>query len=90
MEQEVGLWFIDITDDGDNKKRVKANVRINEDGLVFRCLRHTVVTRIGQTGVELAIVQGIVGHECGNVTDCYSAEGHTLVQKYQAIEKIKI
>ncbi|WP_259991394.1 site-specific integrase [Sulfitobacter sp. S190] len=145
--QEDGIWFINITDDGDNKKRVKANasrrkvpihselIRLGfldwvatkaneprlfmtfsydqkdgygrnlgrwfntrfltglgskEDGLVFHSLRHTAVTRMRQAGVELALVQEIVGHERGSVTDGYFGEGYTLAQKRDAIKKFKV
>jgi len=147
IANEDGIWFINITDDGDNKKRVKANASrrkvpihselirlgfldwvttisdgprlfmsfsydakdgygrnlgrwfntrfltglgIKEDGLVFHSLRHTVVTRMRQAGVELALVQEIVGHERGSVTDGYFGEGYTLAQKQDAIEKFEV
>jgi hypothetical protein len=40
-----------------------------------------------QASVELALVQEIVGHERGNVTDGYFGEGYTLAQNQEAIEK---
>jgi integrase len=38
-------------------------IGMKENGLVFHSLRHTAITRMRQAGVELSLVQEIVGHE---------------------------
>ena len=148
VQQEGGLWFLNITDEGEGKKSIKTRAAkrkvplhseliqlglldfvdsrrsrarlfpdfsysvnggygrnlgrwcnesflpklgIKEPGLVFHCLRHTVVTRLGQSGVPEPIIQCIVGHARHGVTqDVYLREGYTLGQLSAAIEKLKM
>lgn len=55
---------------------------------VFHGLRHTMVTRLIQAGVEQTVCQSIVGHERKGVTQgTYNREGYTLLQLQQAIDK---
>lgn len=65
-------------------------IGMKENGLVFHSLRHTAITRMRQAGVELSLVQEIVGHERDTVTDGYFGEGYTLAQKQSAIEKFRV
>jgi len=119
IKQDCGIWYLNITDEGDNKKRVKAKASrrkvplhpeliglgfldfvkgrdkglrlffdysysvnggygrslgrwynetflpkldIKEPGLVFHCLRHTMVTRLAQAGVAEPIYQCLVSY----------------------------
>ncbi|ABG32580.1 integrase [Roseobacter denitrificans] len=64
---------------------------MKEGGLVFHSLRHTMVTRLAQAGVPEPLFQEIVGHERQGVAQqVYFKEGHTLVQKQEALEKFKV
>ena len=144
--KEDGIWFFNITDDGDNKKRLKAaaskrkvpihsellklglldfvatkeseprlfmsftytesdgfgrnlgrwfntalltGLGIKEPNLSYHSLRHTAVTSLRQAGIELALVQDIVGHERNPVNDGYFGDGYTLAQKQNALEKLE-
>ena len=146
IKEEGGLWFLDITDEGDNKKRIKAiasrrkvpvhsellrlgflefvnsrssckrlfpdysyntnggygrnlgrwfnettflpKLGLKKPGVVFHCLRHTMVTRLGRAGVPEPIFQCIVGHAREGVTqEVYLREGYTLTQLKDAIDK---
>lgn len=144
--QEVdGLWYFNITDEGDSNKHLKAKASkrrdpihshlvklgfldfvksrssgrrlfpdypynekggygrnlsrwfnettflpklgLKEPGVVFHCFRHTMVTRLGQAGVQEPIIQCIVGHARQGVTQqVYNKEGYTLGQLSEAIE----
>lgn len=77
--RNLGRWFGTLL----------TKIGMKEDGLVFHSLRHTVITRMRQAGVELSLVQEIVGHERDTVTDGYFGEGYTLAQKQQAIETLR-
>lgn len=64
---------------------------IKQPGLVFHSLRHTVVTRLGQSGVAETIVQCIVGHARSGVTqEVYFREGYTLEQLKEAIDRFAV
>lgn len=146
VQQENGIWFFNMTDEGDNNKRLKTfasnrkvpiHSQLLEDGLlqyhkemaqtkatrlfpdysyearggygrslgrwfndvflvkqhiktkelVFHSLRHTMITRLAQAGVQEPIYQCIVGHERNGVTQqVYNREGFTLPQVKEAIE----
>ena len=131
VQQDGNTWFLNITDEGDDNKRVKSmagrrkvplhaelirlgfldfvedrkngprlfpdysysanggygrnlgrwcnesflpKLGIKQPGLVFHSLRHTVVTRLGQSGVAETIVQCIVGHARPSQSGCGPAE----------------
>lgn len=149
IQQEDGIWFLNITDEGDNNKRVKAKASrrkvpvhsellrlgflafvegrshgrrlfsdysfnknggygrnlgrwfnettflpmlgIKAPGVVFHCLRHTMVTRLGQSGVAEPIIQCIVGHAREGVTQqVYLRDGFTLRQLRDAINQFAV
>jgi integrase len=149
IQEQNGLCFLNITDEGDNKKRVNARssrrkvpvhselirlgflefvksrsggqrlfpdynynpnggygrnlsrwfnettflpkLGLKKPGLVFHCLRHTIVTRLGQAGVAQPIIQCIVGHAREGVTqEVYFRDGYTQEQLKQAIEKFSV
>lgn len=148
IKQDGDIWYLNITDEGDNKKRVKARASrrkvplhpelirlglldfvnsrgkgtrlfpdysysanggygrslgrwynetflpklgMKEPGLVFHCLRHTMVTRLAQAGVAEPVYQCLVGHAREGVTqEVYMREGFTLVQLRDAIERFQV
>lgn len=149
IQEDNGKWVFNITDEGDNKKRIKADASkrkvpihtelirlglldfvearsskprlfydysynsnggygrnlgrwfnettflpklgIKAPGVVFHCLRHTMVTRLGQADVPEPIIQCIVGHARKGVTqEVYLREGYTLEQLHEAIERFSI
>ena len=54
---------------------------------VFHGLRHTMVSRLAQAGIEEPIYQSIVGHERQGVTQqVYNRQGYTLRQLKTAID----
>jgi len=62
---------------------------LKNNGLVFHSLRHTVVTRLMQAGVDLAVVQALVGHTRQGVThQNYFKQGYTLQQMNEAVQKL--
>ncbi|WP_235047562.1 tyrosine-type recombinase/integrase [Limimaricola cinnabarinus] len=64
---------------------------IKQPGLVFHSLRHTVVTRLGQSNVPEPIIQCIIGHARSGVTqEVYLREGYTLEQLKEAIDRFAI
>ncbi|KFE36123.1 site-specific integrase [Thioclava atlantica] len=148
IQQNGGLWFLNITDEGEGNKRVKSKagrrkvplhaelirlgfldfvdsrrggarlfpdysyhlkhgygrslsrwcnesflpkLGIKESALVFHCLRHTFVTRLGQANVPEPIIQCIVGHARSGVTqEVYLREGYTLPQLKEGIDRFAI
>lgn len=145
VQQENDIWFLNITDEGDDKKRVKAaasrrkvpihsklielgflefvesrkaherlfydfsyeqnggygrqlsrwfnqetflpKLGLKTEKLVFHSFRHTMVTRLGQAGVEPTLVQMLVGHARAGVTqETYFQEGYTLRQMSEAVQ----
>lgn len=61
-------------------------LNIKSKAHVFHGLRHTMVTRLAQAGIEEPIYQSIVGHERKGVTQqVYMREGYTLSQLQTAI-----
>jgi integrase len=58
---------------------------------VFHALRHTMVTRLHQAGVQLPLVQTLVGHEREGVTlNTYFNESYKVDQLQDAIEKFSV
>lgn len=54
--------------------------------IVFHSFRHTVITRLGQAGVQEPIIKALVGHEQQGVLQIsYFAEGYTVRQLADAI-----
>ncbi|WP_165802871.1 site-specific integrase [Pelagivirga sediminicola] len=54
---------------------------------VFHGLRHTMISRLAQAGIEEPIYQSIVGHERQGVTQqVYNRQGYTLAQLKAAID----
>jgi integrase len=142
------IWFLDITDEGDSMKRVKAaasrrkvplhselikagfldflqsrgshqrlfsdfnyspnggygrslgrwfnttflsKLGIKQAGLVFHCLRHTVVDRLSDADVPEPILQYYVGHARSGVTqEVYNRSGFTLEQLKNAIDRFEV
>jgi integrase len=80
--RSLGRWF---------NTRFLVDLNMKEAGVVFHCLRHTMVTRLAQAGVAEPLYQEIVGHERQGVSQqVYFKEGHTLIQKAEAIERFEI
>lgn len=78
----LGRWFNDI---------LTPALSIKSKAHVFHGLRHTMVTRLIQAGVEVPVCQSIVGHERKGVTQgTYNREGYTLLQLQQAINKYPV
>lgn len=69
--------------------RLLPELGIKSKELVFHSLRHTVVTQLMQSGVDLAVVQALVGHTRQGVThQNYFKQGYTLQQLSEAIQKL--
>ncbi|PID95886.1 MAG: integrase [Alphaproteobacteria bacterium] len=80
--RNLGRWF---------NNTLLPGLGMKEDGLVFHSLRHTMVTRLAQAGVPEPLYQEIVGHErIGVAQQVYFREGHTMLQKQEALEKFKV
>lgn len=149
VKQQDEVWFLNITDEGGERKRVKANasrrkvpihseliklgflefvegrkqhqrlfhdfeynqnggygrslgrwfnettflpkLRLKTRSYVYHSLRHTMVTRLGQAGVEQTIIQELVGHAREGVTqEVYFREGYTLEQLKEAVENFSV
>jgi integrase len=76
----LGRWF---------NERFLPNLDLKSKELVFHSLRHTVVTHLSQAGVELPIVQSIVGHAREGVTQQhYFKQGYKLGQLSEALHKL--
>ena len=150
IQQEHGIWFFNLIDDGDNNKRLKSGaarrkvpvhaelinlgfldyhshqsckhanrlfpdysycemngygralsrwfngtlkpaLNIKSKAHVFHGLRHTMVTRLAQAGVDEPIFQSIVGHERKGITQqVYMREGYTLPQLQAAINQYAV
>ncbi|MDR6671141.1 site-specific integrase [Rhizobium sp. 1399] len=70
--------------------RLLPELGIKSRELVFHSLRHTVVTQLMRTGVDLAVVQALVGHTRQGVThQNYFKQGYTLQQLNEAIQKLE-
>jgi integrase len=79
--RSLGRWFND---------RFLVRVGLKGKGVSFHVFRHTVITRLLQAGIEQPLVQTIVGHERQGVTQQhYFASGYTLVQRREALERLR-
>ncbi|MFN3845900.1 MAG: site-specific integrase [Paracoccaceae bacterium] len=80
--RKLSTWFNTV---------LTPELRIKSKAHVFHGLRHTMVTRLLQAGVEEAVSKSIVGHERTGVTQgTYNREGYTLLQLQQAINKYTV
>ncbi len=77
--RNLGRWF--------NEKFLPA-LSLKSDELVFHSLRHTVITNLLQQNVPMSVVQALVGHEAGSVTDQHYHGGYTMEQLHDAIHKL--
>jgi integrase len=68
--------------------RLKTGLGFKSRQHTFHSFRHTVVTQLEQAGVEVSLIQRIVGHSTGTLAlDTYSG-GASFKQKKDAIQKI--
>ncbi|MFD1253971.1 site-specific tyrosine recombinase XerD [Devosia equisanguinis] len=75
----LGRWF---------NERFLVELGIKTEALVFHSLRHTMVTRLMQAGVEENLVKAIVGHTREGVTQQhYFKQGYTVTQLKDALER---
>ncbi|WP_394689192.1 tyrosine-type recombinase/integrase [Hoeflea sp.] len=69
--------------------RLLPELGIKSKELVFHSLRHTVVTQLMRSGVDIAVVQALVGHTRQGVThQNYFKQGYTVQQLNEAIQKL--
>ncbi|MGQ4273539.1 site-specific integrase [Terrihabitans sp. B22-R8] len=62
---------------------------LKKKGVSFHTFRHTVITRLLQSKIDQPIVQAIVGHTRGGVTQQhYFGEGYTVQQLQDALHKL--
>ena len=79
--RNVGRWF--------NEKLMPA-LSMKQDGLVFHCLRHSMITRLSQADVPDSMVKAIVGHEQVGVTHTsYFKSGYAIEQLHREINKFE-
>jgi len=64
-------------------------LNIKAKGLSFHSFRHSFITNLRQSGVELQTVQELVGHDKGVVTEVSYNHGYDLQQLKAAIDKLK-
>ncbi len=77
--RNAGRWF---------NERFLKELGLGGQGLVFHCLRHTMITRLAQAGVEEPLVKAIVGHSQTGVTfSTYFREGFLPAQLSEAINE---
>jgi integrase len=77
--RNAGRWF---------NERFLPELGLGDTGLVFHCLRHTMITRLAQAGVEEPLVKAIVGHSQTGVTySTYFKEGFLPAQLSDAINR---
>lgn len=76
--RNLGDWF-------NNVFLVKLNIKSTET--VFHSMRHTVISKLRQSGVDQYIVRNLVGHEANSVTEDYT-HGYSLKQLMASIMKI--
>ncbi len=78
--REQSRWFND---------RFLVQLGLKDKGVVFHSLRGTLSTMLLRANVEPSLVKWIVGHEHTDVTQKHYNEGYTVVQKMEAIERVK-
>ncbi len=77
--RNAGRWF---------NERFLPELGMGSQGLVFHCLRHTMITRLAQAGVEEPMVKALVGHSQTGVTfSTYFKEGYLPEQLHAAINR---
>jgi integrase len=77
--RNAGRWFND---------RFLPELGLGSQGLSFHCLRHTMITRLAQSGVEEPLVKALVGHSQTGVTySTYFKEGFLPGQLEAAINR---
>lgn len=77
--RNAGRWF---------NERFLPELGLGNGGLVFHCLRHTMITRLAQAGVEEPLVKALVGHSQTGVTySTYFKEGFLPTQLQDAINR---
>lgn len=77
--RNAGRWF---------NERFLPELQLGNKGLVFHCLRHTMVTRLIQARVEGPLVKALVGHSQTGVTyGTYFTEGYLPSQLRDAINR---
>ncbi|MGR3500540.1 MAG: site-specific integrase [Limimaricola soesokkakensis] len=80
--RNIGRWF---------NERFLPELGINDKGLVFHSLRHTMVTRLSQSDVQETKVKAIAGHAQTGVTyDTYFREGYRPAQLKAALDHFQI
>ena len=78
--RHLGRWFNDT---------LLPKLELKQKELVFHSLRHTVITRLMQAGVQEPVVKALVGHAQQGVTQQhYFNEGYTLKQLDEALQKL--
>ncbi|MGR3795579.1 tyrosine-type recombinase/integrase [Vannielia sp. SX4] len=77
--RNAGRWF---------NERFLPELELGGQGLVFHCLRHTMITRLAQAGVAEPMVKALVGHSQTGVTfSTYFKEGFLPSQLQEAINR---
>ena len=77
--RNAGRWF---------NERFLPGLGLGGQGLVFHCLRHTMITRLAQAGVAEPMVKALVGHSQTGVTfSTYFSEGYLPRQLQAAINR---
>lgn len=77
--RNAGRWF---------NERFLPELGMGGQGLVFHCLRHTMVTRLAHSGVEEPLLKALIGHSQTGVTfSTYFREGFLPAQLRGAINR---
>ncbi len=77
--RNAGRWF---------NERFLNEIGLGGQGLVYHCLRHKMITRLAQAGVEEPMVKAIVGHSQTGVTfSTHLKEGFLPAQLSDAINR---
>lgn len=77
--RNIGRWF---------NESFLPNLGMKDKGLVFHCLRHTMITRLLQADAPDAMVKALVGHSQVGVTHKhYATEGYKIDQLQREINK---
>ncbi len=77
--RNVGRWF---------GESFLPSLGMKEKGLVFHCLRHTMITRLGQADVPEGLWKALMGHAQTGVTyNSYFKQGFTVEQLHREINK---
>lgn len=80
--RNLGRWF---------NGSFLVKLRIKQSTKSFHSLRHTMITQLSQSSVEEALIKQVVGHERAGITQSvYNAEGYTLRQIKDVIERFEV